>query len=982
VLVPSPKQLEAIEAPPGPVLVVAGPGAGKTFCLIGRIEHLINRAGIDPSRICAVTFTNKAADEIAQRLRREIGSPAEDITRGTLHGLCFALLREHVSLIGLRRGFGMADEEYQRRVLRRLRVRRERHTQLLNLFGRHQLQNYPLTPGDLELFQEYQALLRSRNLVDYDDLIALAGSLLRCHPAIAEQIRARWDCILTDEFQDLSLAQYEVIKYLASEHHNCFAVGDDEQSIYSWAGADAAILQRFQQDFEIADPIVLERNRRCSRQIFEVARHLIARNPALFNKEIEADRESPHCVAAYLFEDERAEASWLVADVAGDHATSGLEWGEYALLYRTHRIGQQLETQLIEAGIPCRVARGQALCDDELIGFVISSLRVVRDPRDPVALDGFAEKVLPYPLLQQVRVRFSEVELLAGFRAFARENRGDPDARMAWRFVFHVENLAGLGRAHEHLDSLVEELLSQRVGRYRNPLDERAEELSDPATFPGAGLLARRLRLTAASGGRVWVEPDAGLEIPLLQMLRAGFDGEVLALDITRQPAPNDVVIPARAARPLLIFKALQLFRCAALADPLQDYVAFDLETTDVDPAECDIVELAAVRVRNRVIVDQFQQLIRTNRPISPKATAVHGYRDADLCNQPEFAEVWPAFRTFVGTDVLVAHNGQTFDVPVLRRLAAGLPGVDDLVFFDTLPLARSLTHESAKLTDLAHRFGVDAGRSHHALDDASALVGILRSLGELKLARSRKLALPNLLGWLGLAFALHAPSDETPEERVLRDIALPATLGRYGNCLEIYAAECEAAGGPPVEELIERLGGARLMERIRTERSVAERYPSSVERLHALLRASAAPTLQESIDLLLSRAALSKSDGASVEDQRVNLLTLHSTKGLEFSRVYVVGAEDGQIPGLQALDEGVEHEIQEARRLLYVGMTRAKDRLVLTRAARRDGRHTGGDLFLQEAGLQPAPAPPTADRVRLASTSSAEATRGEDRNY
>jgi len=193
-----------------------------------------------------------------------------------------------------------------------------------------------------------------------------------------------------------------------------------------------------------------------------------------------------------------------VADVAGDHATSGLEWGEYALLYRTHRIGQQLETQLIEAGIPCRVARGQALCDDELIGFVISSLRVVRDPRDPVALDGFAEKVLPYPLLQQVRVRFSEVELLAGFRGFARENRGDPDARMAWRFVFHVENLAGLGRAHEHLDSLVEELLSQRVGRYRNPLDERAEELSDPVGTLERALRARfGARLSFARNGQI-----------------------------------------------------------------------------------------------------------------------------------------------------------------------------------------------------------------------------------------------------------------------------------------------------------------------------------------------------------------------------------------------------------------------------------------------------------------------------------------------
>jgi superfamily I DNA/RNA helicase/DNA polymerase III epsilon subunit-like protein len=962
VLVPSPKQLEAIEAPPGPVLVVAGPGAGKTFCLIGRIKYLIDQVGLDPGRICAVTFTNKAAEEIAQRLHREIGPPAEDIARGTLHGLCFALLREHVSVVGLRRGFGMADEEYQRRVLRRLRVRKERHTQLLTLFGRHQLQNYPLTPGDLELFQQYQALLRSRNLVDFDDLIALTGSLLRCHPVIAEQIRARWDCILTDEFQDLSLAQYEVIKYLASIHRNCFAVGDDEQSIYSWAGADARILHRFKQDFEIDDPIVLERNRRCSRQIFDVARHLIARNPALFTKDIEADRDSPYCVAAYRFEDERAEARWLVADLIRDHAGSALDWGEYAMLYRTHRIGQQLETRLVEAGVPCRVARGQALCDDEVIGFVISSLRVVRDPHDPIAIAGLADKVLPPSLLQQVGARFSNVELLAALRAFARENRGDPESRMAWRFVFRAENLAALERAHERIDPLVEELLSQGVGRYRNPLDERADELTDPANFPGAHLLARRLSQAAASGGRVWVEPDAGLEIPLVQMLRGGFDGEVLPLDFTRRPAPNDVVIPARAARPLLIFKALQLFRCEALVDPLRDYVAFDLETTDLNPAECDIVEMAAVRVRNRVIVDQFQQLIRTDRPISPKATAVHGYKAADVCEQPTFAEIWPAFRAFVGSDVLVAHNGQTFDVPVLRRLATGLPGIEDLVFFDTWPLARSLIQESAKLTDLAHRFGVDAGRSHHALDDASALVGVLRSLGELKLARSRKLALPNLLGWLGLAFALHAPSEETPEERVLRDIALPATLGRYGNCLEIYAAECAAAGAPPVEELIERLGGARLMERIRAARSVAERYPSSVERLDALLKVSAAPTLHESIDLLLSRAALSKSDGASVEDQRVNLLTLHSTKGLEFSRVYVVGAEDGQIPGLQALEDNVEHEIQEARRLLYVGMTRAKDRLLLTRAERRDGRHTGGDLFLKEAGLQPAAAPPTAD--------------------
>ena len=141
-------------------------------------------------------------------------------------------------------------------------------------------------------------------------------------------------------------------------------------------------------------------------------------------------------------------------------------------------------------------------------------------------------------------------------------------------------------------------------------------------------------------------------------------------------------------------------------------------------------------------------------------------------------------------------------------------------------------------------------------------------------------------------------------------------------------------------------------MERMRTDRSVAERYPASAARLEALVDSSTAPSLAESIALLLNRVALSRSDGSRTDDRRVSLLTLHATKGLEFSRVYIVGVEDNQIPGAVALDNEEWKEIQEARRLLYVGMTRAKDRLVLTRSSQRDGRPTGGDLFLREAGL------------------------------
>jgi superfamily I DNA/RNA helicase/DNA polymerase III epsilon subunit-like protein len=934
------------------VLVVAGPGAGKTFCLIARIARLIAWHGLDPRRICAVTFTNKAADEIAARLQREVGPLADEVTRGTLHALCFGLLRDHASAAGLRRGFGIADDDYQRRLLRRLRVRTERQGALLQTFGRHRLQHVPLAAGDAELFQAYTEALRARNLLDYDDLIAHTGALFRARPDVRAELRCRWEYVLVDEFQDLSLAQYEVVTALAGREGNCFAVGDDEQSIFSWTGADPAILGRFRDDFGIEVPIVLDLNRRCSRQIFETARRLVTRNPGLFVKQLEATRDSEHCVAAHTFTDESCEAEWVVSDLLKDRNATGLDWGEYGVLYRSHRLGQRLETRFIEAAVPCLMARGQALMDDELVGAVVASLRIIQAPDDPLPVEAFAERVLPPALIQRVRAGHRGLELLTALRVFARTNRGDPDARVAWRFVFHVENLAGLRRTHDSLADLVDALLAERLGRYRNPLDERAAELSDPADTPGAAHLADRLLEARDAGGTVWLEPDRGVDLALLPMLRAAVGDRVRRLQPGDRPAPGDLVLRAGGARPLLVFKALQLLQCRGLADPLQDYVAFDLETTEMDAGTCDIVELAAVRVRGRVIVDQFQRLVRPSRAISPRASAVHGYHDADVCDQPTLAACWEEFRAFVGDDLLVAHNGYTFDVPVLRRLAAGLPGVDDLVFFDTLPLARSLSDESARLEDLAHRFSVARGRSHHALDDAGTLVGVTRHLGELRLVRARKTALVHLVGWLGLALALDARADPTPEERLMRDLGLPAALGRYSGCLEAYAEQAAGTDAPSADELVERLGGARLLERLRRERPVAERYPTSAARLGALVAASGAPTLADSIAVLLERVALSRSDGAGTDDHRVSLLTLHATKGLEFSRVYIVGVEDGQLPGGPTLEQGDVAGLQEARRLLYVGMTRAKDRLVLTRAVQREGRPTGGDLFLREAGL------------------------------
>jgi superfamily I DNA/RNA helicase len=253
----------------------------------------------------------------------------------------------------------------------------------------------------------------------------------------------------------------------------------------------------------------------------------------------------------------------------------------------------------------------------------------------------------------------------------------------------------------------------------------------------------------------------------------------------------------------------------------------------------------------------------------------------------------------------------------------------------------------------------VDKGRAHHALDDALTLARVLRHLVAHKLVRARKAALVNLLDHVGLGLALADDRAPTDERRLLRQLARTYALGRYSDCLEFYGAErsrTPAVDAPDEAEVIERLGGHALLERLRADRTAAERYPSAVARLEALVAASepdAGDGLDAGIQRLLERVALSSSEGVEADPDRVNLLTLHSTKGLEFSRVYIVGVEDYELPGYWATKEARREEIEEGRRLLYVGMTRARDRLVLTRAVQRFGKDSGGTMFLEEIGVE-----------------------------
>jgi DNA polymerase III epsilon subunit family exonuclease len=953
--VPSPSQRAAIEAGAEPLLVLAGPGAGKTFCLIERIRFLLERLELDPARICAFTFTNKAAGEIAERLARTLGPAAARVKTGTIHAFCAELLREFGAHVGIEKNFQIIDEKDQHVVLRRIGVFSWQKPTIAR-FSAYRIAGTPFPHHrDAELFAKYERFLRERNYADFDTLILKTAELL-AHADVVERVRARWDCVLVDEFQDLNPLQYRVIRELGREHRHVFAVGDDEQSIYSWAGADPRVFRQYVNDFGVTKPIPLRENRRCSREILALARKLIAHNPTLFDepKLLEAERDSDFCVSAFSFADDAAERAWLIDDLRRDRAEHGMAWGDVALLYRRHAIGEALEASFLSAGIPCRLANGRALVEDPVIAFVLASLRVVAHP-DGVHDDAFFEASLSEGVLHDARARLPRTRrtLREELEAAAKElGAAHPDARNIRKACYTLDNLPALARQHATVMGLVEELLSHRVGTNPTVLEENHDELTDPAGDPEVVRLAERLADARDQGRAIWIERRRGADIPLRGLLRAARIGP---LSTDPQPPDDAELILAddapRLGLPLALFKAVQLLQCRGARSAFRDFTVVDIETTSKEIDRAEVVEIAAVRVRGRTIVDELSSLVKPAGAIDPEAEQVHGIGLADVAGAPSFAEVWPRVRAFCGDDVLVAHNGYDFDFPVLERLS----GEKLLGTYDTLPLARKIVNGKAGLVALAARFGIDAGHSHRALDDVRTLAKVFLALRDLHDAFARKTALAHLLDHLAVALVLW-PDELDPEGTMLRERCAHFAFGRFSSVLDEYEAqraEREDVTLPSVQDLIEWLGGVERMERVRAEKSAEQRYPMAMARLRGLLDQLPEGSFDEQLTRLLELAALSRTDVEPTDATRVNLLTLHSTKGLEFSRVYVVGMEDAELIGGTSSRPATPKEVEEARRLVYVGMTRAKDRLVFTHARERAGRPAGGHRFLDEMGVE-----------------------------
>jgi ATP-dependent DNA helicase Rep len=396
----NPAQAEAVRHCDGPLLVLAGAGSGKTRVIIEKIGHLVDRRRVDPSRVAAITFTNKAAAEMRERVGRRLGSEArEALTVCTFHALGLRFLQQEHALAGLRRGFSVFDADDSAALVKELAPRganAEVVEQLRSLVSR--AKNAGLTPAQAAevaaspreheaaaLYADYQRRLAAFNAVDFDDLIRLPLALLDADPELRARWQGRYAHLLVDEYQDTNAAQYGLLRALAGGGMPFTAVGDDDQSIYAWRGADPHNLKGLKRDFPDLRVIVLEQNYRSSQRVLRVANALIANNPHLFEKKLWSGLGEGEPVRVLPCRDPEHEAECVVADLVHRAAAGRRCWSDFAILYRGNHQARVFERALRLAEVPYHLTGGTAYFDRAEIKDLVAYLRLIANPDDDAA---------------------------------------------------------------------------------------------------------------------------------------------------------------------------------------------------------------------------------------------------------------------------------------------------------------------------------------------------------------------------------------------------------------------------------------------------------------------------------------------------------------------------------------------------------------------------------------------------------------------
>ena len=488
-------QRAAAEKVDGPLLVLAGAGSGKTRVLTYRIAHMIYEKNIAPWNILAITFTNKAAAEMARRVETLVGGAARDMWVRTFHSTCVRILRRDIDKIGYDRNFNIIDSDDQKSLvkecLKELRFgdKEFQPRSVLNEISSAKdklmtAADYAAEYGDdyrkkqiSRVYALYQSKLRNANDLDFDDLIMLTVQLFREQPEVLDFYRNKFRYILVDEYQDTNMAQNELIMLLAKEHRNLCVVGDDDQSIYKFRGADISNILDFEKAFPEAEVVRLEQNYRSTQNILDAANNVIKNNNGRKGKNLWTEHGSGGKITVYKAFSDSDEASF-VADTMRALSSEGYSYGDMAVLYRANSSSRSLEDMFMRRAIPYRVLAGLRFYDRKEIRDMIAYLRLIKNPSDDISL----KRIINTPSRKIGKVTLDSIAAAA-----ARGNTSMLDAigrnpgmfsSSAAEFYGFIMKMRALSET-EPIDELVNEVYELSGYRAFLENDEKADERMD-----------------------------------------------------------------------------------------------------------------------------------------------------------------------------------------------------------------------------------------------------------------------------------------------------------------------------------------------------------------------------------------------------------------------------------------------------------------------------------------------------------------------
>ncbi|RUA15158.1 MAG: hypothetical protein DSY55_06870 [Clostridia bacterium] len=989
------EQRQAVTWRAAPLLVLAGPGSGKTRIIINRIRWLVQARAAAPESILAVTFTNRAAEEMRERLFGALGERAEQVWIHTFHAAAMRILRKHGERIGVPPDFIILDEDEQRleiaRQLRLLDLSRENY-RVGEIIGRisqmkSHLQNpaqetEDADPAVTEVIRAYEAWLRAHRTLDFDDLIRYAVHLLRQDEAVRTTYHAQLQHILVDEYQDINAAQYEFLTLLAPPASSITAVADDDQTIYGWRGSAPAFLDRFIQRYEPAI-IKLPYSYRCPPSILYGAQHLIARESKSDERQrfmqSKAADQADTPIHHYIFENIQQEQQWLVTLIRKLVEERGFHPGDIAILYRTHRLAGPAEQSLLAAGFKVQRVRPKSFFDRYQVKEIVRYLQMAR-----ALTERDFTGILNYPVHQVDELTMVQLRRLAevqGVNLVELVRNVDDFSEISPLTRFHLRRMLSLAENHlPDLESPADEAIQtvfKHLDALRSPWrGPERNALSHQQDSTRASALTDALLAIMQAGRPLVVLHDAGLDSRIAAFLFHSVLDVYLGVEsvMAESGGFNRADAPDRAA--LLFFgESSQIADETGVLTPPQSasssisqsvwawrlaqqllmryenlaegrFIVYDIETTGAHLRRDEMVEIAALAYEKREPAEApFRTLIRPARGFIPKAAVrVHGIHYEDVADAPSIAQVLPDFLDYIGYDTLVGHNIARFDNRFIDKACGEhLNGRGFYpLFVDTLRLARRLLPEQRRYTleHLSQTLGLHKGPiRHRALDDLRVTADLFYLLTDYLLAEKEQEALAEYLPLVGIGL-LANDGPASPGRTLLLDAAARMMLARNGHALlDDLLDALPASMQLPALELIRQLEARQL---------AANDEDAQWEEIKTLFGQHVAAFKKYSPDHSLRafldyQALLTNMDAFAHEAKAdaITMMTLHNAKGVEYPVVIILGVEQENLPIWRSLKD--RSKLNEERRVLYVGLTRAKNAVYLF------STHDRGDGFYRE---------------------------------